>query len=117
MSKSEELSDAAKAATTTEDIWSLFITDDILDEIVMYTNQKIDEDILKAKYSKDYLEKNNHITHIDKVSLKEETLNKDHVRNTLFFTTDLENLGNFCLFFFFNMSPLLFFLRIFSLSF
>jgi hypothetical protein len=72
MSKAEELSDKAKAAKTTEDIWSLFFTDAILDTIVQCTNQKIDEDILRANYSREDLLKQTYIRHLDKVSLKEE---------------------------------------------
>lgn len=47
------------------------MTDTILDKIVLYTNQKIDEDIEKANYSKEYLEKQTHIRHTDKVSYEE----------------------------------------------
>ena len=63
----EGISDQAKAAESTADLWSLFFTDEILDLIVTYTNQKIDEDIVAYNYTQESLKKHCHIRHVDKV--------------------------------------------------
>jgi hypothetical protein len=59
------------AAESTADLWGLFINDAILDKIVLHSNQKIDEDILRANYSQEFLQKHAHIRHTDKVSYEE----------------------------------------------
>jgi hypothetical protein len=63
----ESISNEAKAAETTGDLWSLFITEEMLDLIVLYTNQKIDEDIQTNDYTEEQIRKHSHIRHVDKV--------------------------------------------------
>ncbi len=41
LNEREEVSAKAKDAKSTEDLWGLFMTDQILDSIVKYTNEKI----------------------------------------------------------------------------
>jgi hypothetical protein len=67
MTKGEEISEEAKAAKTSGDLWSLFFTEDMLDKIVQFTNDKISETIEKSRYSTEHLSKNTYIQHIDKV--------------------------------------------------
>ncbi len=62
----EAVSDKAKAANSTAELWGLFMTEEILDKIVTYTNQKINETILKRKYTEKFLRKRSHIRHLDK---------------------------------------------------
>ena len=68
MTKAAGISDDAKAAVTEEDLWSLFFTKEILQEIVTWTNQKIEEQILKKNYSADTLKKSPYITTTDEVN-------------------------------------------------
>ena len=67
MTKPAGISEEAKAAVTEGDLWSLFFTEEILDEIVTWTNQKIDDRILKKEYSAATLKKSPHICATDKV--------------------------------------------------
>jgi hypothetical protein len=64
----EGISDKAKEAETTGDIWGLFMTKEILERVVLYTNQKISEDIVKNAYTEEYIRSHSHIKHIDMVS-------------------------------------------------
>jgi len=67
MFKKKELSTEAKAAVTEGDFWSLFMTEEILDDIVQCTNDAIEEDFIKKAYTPEYLAKATHIKHTDKV--------------------------------------------------
>jgi hypothetical protein len=67
MSKPEQLSAAAQAASTEGDLWSLFFTSEILQEIVDNTNVKIEEDYLQQDYSNDRMNKSPYITTTDMV--------------------------------------------------
>ncbi len=67
MTKPAALSEAAKAAVTEEDLWSLFFSQQILDEIVTWTNQKIEARILQKNYSAETLKKSPHISTTDEV--------------------------------------------------
>jgi len=69
MSKKEELSPEAKAAVTESDFWSLFFTEEIMDEIEKGTNDAIEEDFVKKAYTPEYLAKAPHIKHTDKVNI------------------------------------------------
>ncbi len=66
--KGEELSNEAKAADTTGDLWSLFFKEATLDKIVLYTNDKIRETMEKNMYNAQDLAKQTYIKFIDKVS-------------------------------------------------
>jgi hypothetical protein len=87
MSKPEELSDEAKEAKTTEDLWSLFFTDTILDKIVQYTNEKIDEDVQKKQLTAEQLRRFPHMQQIDKV------LVHLFLTTKLFFLVDSNSVG------------------------
>jgi hypothetical protein len=65
--KGEAISEEAKAAVTTGDLWSLFFKEEMLDKIVNYTNDKICETIEKNGYTTEHLNKNTYIKHVDKV--------------------------------------------------
>ncbi len=67
MTKPAALSEAAKAAVTEEDLWSLFFSQQILEEIVTWTNQKIEARILEKNYSAETLKKSPHISTTDEV--------------------------------------------------
>jgi hypothetical protein len=67
MSKAEGLSARALAADSILDLWGLFVTDEILDKIVQYTNEKIREDLERNQYSWEYIVKNPYMKPIDKV--------------------------------------------------
>ncbi len=69
MRKPEGLSDEAKAAVTEGDIWCLFFTEEILEQIVDCTNQKIEEEVQKMSYSDDRMKKSPYITTTDKVNV------------------------------------------------
>jgi hypothetical protein len=69
MAKKQKISDEAARAVTEGDLWSLFITEEILDKIVDATNEKIEEDFIKKAYTTEYLQKAPHIKHTDKVKL------------------------------------------------
>jgi len=68
MTKPAGISEEAKAAVTEGDLWSLYFTDEIIDEIVTWTNQKIEYKIAKKNYSEDTLKKAPYISTTDKVS-------------------------------------------------
>ena len=69
MRKPEGISDEAKAAVTEGDFWSLFFTEEILEQIVDCTNQKIDEECQKMGYSEDRMKKSPYIAPTDKVNV------------------------------------------------
>ncbi len=68
MRKKEELSPKAKAAKKIVDLWSLFITPEMMAKIVRYTNDKIQETMYKRKYTQEDLKKKPHIRYVDLVS-------------------------------------------------
>jgi hypothetical protein len=68
MTKEQELSSRAKAASKLADLWGLFITPDMTAKMVRYTNDKIRETLLKKKYSKADLLKKPHVKLVDLVS-------------------------------------------------
>jgi hypothetical protein len=68
MTKPAGLSEEAKAAVTEGDLWSLFFTEEILDEIVTWTNQKIEDRCRQKNYSVATLKKSPHICLTDKVN-------------------------------------------------
>jgi hypothetical protein len=67
MTKGEEISAEAKAAETKGDLWSLFFRDAMLDKIVRYTNEKINETMEKQVYNEECLRKQTHFKLLDKV--------------------------------------------------
>ncbi len=67
MTKPAALSEEAKAAVTEEDLWSLFFSQQILDEIVTWTNQKIEARILEKNYTAETLKKSPHMSTTDEV--------------------------------------------------
>jgi hypothetical protein len=69
MRKPEGISDEAKTAVTEGDLWTLFFTEEILDQIVESTNQKIDEDFLEMSYSDERIKKSPYIVKTDKVNV------------------------------------------------
>jgi hypothetical protein len=69
MRKPESLSDEAKAAVTEGDLWSLFFTEEILEQIVDCTNQKIEEELEKMGYSEDRMKKSPYISRTDNVNV------------------------------------------------
>jgi hypothetical protein len=66
--KEEKISDKAETAERTVDFWSLFFPDTILDKIVLYTNQKIHEDMEGKQYTEVQLRKSPHMKPVDKVT-------------------------------------------------
>jgi hypothetical protein len=68
MTKAEGLSAEALAADSVMDLWSLFITDEILDQVVQYTNVKIGEDLERNQYPREYIAKNPYMKPVDKVN-------------------------------------------------
>jgi hypothetical protein len=68
MNKAEGLSAKALAANSVGDLWGLFITDEILDKVVEYTNVKIGESLERAQYSEEYIAKNTYMKPVDKVT-------------------------------------------------
>lgn len=69
MGKPQQLSAEAQAAKTNGQLWSLFITPEILEVIEKYTNEKIAEDLAKKKYSEEKLRKCPYLKQTDKVNL------------------------------------------------
>jgi len=70
MTKPRSLSEEAKAARTYTELWNLFFTESMLDKLVEYTNQKIDDNFVKNNYTRDRLNKSPHLRHTDKVEVK-----------------------------------------------
>jgi hypothetical protein len=68
MIKPTAISEEAKAAVTEGDLWSLYFTEKIINEIVTWTNQKIEYKIEKKNYSEDTLKKSPYISTTDEVS-------------------------------------------------
>jgi hypothetical protein len=67
MSKPEKLSAEAASATTEDQLWGLFFSDKILDKIVHYTNDSIQEDIDQQRYTQERLRLSPYIKFVDKV--------------------------------------------------
>jgi hypothetical protein len=67
MTKGEKISTEAEAAETVDQLWSLFITEEMLDKMVLYTNQSIAEEVENLQYSTERLRKSPYIRPIDKV--------------------------------------------------
>ena len=55
--------------TVVGDFWSLYMTDEILDELVLHTNESIEEDFIGKAYDADYLSKAPHLKLTDKVQM------------------------------------------------
>jgi hypothetical protein len=70
MSRPQKLSDEAQAADTTESLWSLYFTDEILDKIVRYTNESIQAEIETMQYTANRMYKSPYIRDLDKVNLE-----------------------------------------------
>jgi hypothetical protein len=68
MTKPEGLSAEAAAASTEDELWGLFMTDEILDNIVRYTNDSIQEDMEQLQYSAERMNQSPYIKPIDKVT-------------------------------------------------
>ena len=66
-----QLSDQAKVAETTAELWQLFITEEMLDLMVQYTNEKIQEDLQQANHPIERLKNSTYIRTTDKVCLKQ----------------------------------------------
>jgi hypothetical protein len=67
MSKPESLSVSAKEAKRTADLWGLFFTPTMLEKIVLYTNQKIQEDLDRNQYTAVQRRKRPHLKYVDVV--------------------------------------------------
>lgn len=65
----EQISDEAKKAETTGDLWSLFFREATLDKIVRYTNDKIRETLEKNVYNLEDLRKQTYMKLLDRVNL------------------------------------------------
>jgi hypothetical protein len=67
MTKGEKISAQAEAAETVDELWSLFFTDEMLEKIVIYTNESIAEEVDNLQYSAERMRKSPYIRSIDKV--------------------------------------------------
>lgn len=63
------MSEEAKKAKSAVELWGLFITDKIVDLIVAYTNDKIEEDLVKQNYSRERISSSPYLKKTDKVNL------------------------------------------------
>jgi hypothetical protein len=68
MSKPERLSSEAAAATTEDRLWGLFFSEEIVDKMVHYTNDSIQEDIDQQRYTLERLRVSPYIKFVDKVT-------------------------------------------------
>lgn len=59
----------AKAATTYTELWRLFFTDEMLNLLVQYTNQKISDELEAKGYTAERLQKATHIRLTDEVTI------------------------------------------------
>ena len=64
----QRLSEPAREARTAAELWLLFITEEMLDLVVKYTNEKIQEGLEKACYSQQRIRKSPYLRATDKVS-------------------------------------------------
>jgi hypothetical protein len=67
MSRPRCISTEAKEAGTPKEIWQLFFSEEMLDLIVLHTNQKITEE-QEEKWTAERLQRCSHMKPIDKVS-------------------------------------------------
>jgi hypothetical protein len=67
MTKPEKISTEAAAAKTADELWGLFFTDQMLDEIVQHTNESIAEEVEELQYSAERMRKSPYICATDKV--------------------------------------------------
>ena len=67
MTKGQSLSAEAKAAKNIADLWSLFITPQMVANITRWTNQKIQEDMDQHQYTREKLRKCPYLKHTDEV--------------------------------------------------
>ena len=66
--KRQALSEEVKEAKRVVDVWKLLITDDIVNLIVKYTNDKIREDLLKKQFTPQRLAASRYLGLTDAVS-------------------------------------------------
>jgi hypothetical protein len=97
MTKPEKLSDNALAAKTTAELWGLFFTDNMLDKLVMYTNDKIQETLDKKQYTPAQRRKNTHLKTVDKVHISFLFLTGIKKKNysKFFFAISFRSVDNF----------------------
>jgi hypothetical protein len=67
MTKPEKLSPTAAVASTEDELWGLFFTDEMLNKIVQYTNDSITEDIENLRYTAERMKLSPYIKLVDKV--------------------------------------------------
>jgi hypothetical protein len=67
MTKREKISAEAAAADTVDKLWSLFMTDQMLEKIVQYTNDSIAEEVEQLQYSTERMRKSPYIRPVDMV--------------------------------------------------
>ena len=67
----QRLSEPAREARTAAELWLLFITEEMLDLVVKYTNEKIQEDLQQANHPVERLKNSTYIRTTDKVCLKQ----------------------------------------------
>jgi hypothetical protein len=67
MTKPRSLSKEAQEASTPLELWQLFFTDEMIELIVLHTNEKILEEQEERQFSAERLQKSPYIKPVDKV--------------------------------------------------